>query len=200
MIYCFGKSKAVIEILGDEKVVTFHTPVEVNIQNNRGSSTKCWKVKGVNYQGKLVAFFTCAENGELRSGRDYGVEEGHTSESKLDPYGLVPIFDGQCWNGAYNCRGRFQSASINIVNYVDEPSILNGNCSNCLNMLYTIIINDATGIIYQKDFSASPKYKVNCDDECPPDHCKCPTIKYPGYCCLPCKEIAARINNLAARI
>ena len=65
---------------------------------------------------------------------------------------------------------------------------------------YLLEINDLTGKIFSKTYKEEPRYEVACDDECPPGYCKCPTIKYPGYCCLSCKDVAARINNLAARI
>jgi hypothetical protein len=53
--------------------------------------------------------------------------------------------------------------------------------------------------VYRDEGQSLKWYKVSCDDECPPGHHKCPSNKYPGYCCLNCAEIAARINNLANR-
>lgn len=44
------------------------------------------------------------------------------------------------------------------------------------------------------------EFKVSCDDECPPDHIRCQITAYPGYCCIPCSTVAARVNALAARL
>jgi hypothetical protein len=38
------------------------------------------------------------------------------------------------------------------------------------------------------------------DDDCPEGSHKCTHKKYPGYCCVPCKEVADRINSIAKKI
>lgn len=35
--------------------------------------------------------------------------------------------------------------------------------------------------------------------DCPIGYCKCKINRYPGYCCLPCKDVAEKINRLAQR-
>ncbi|MUL39341.1 hypothetical protein [Gloeocapsopsis dulcis] len=50
------------------------------------------------------------------------------------------------------------------------------------------------------DFGEAPgKFSVACEG-CPEGTIRCNAPGYPGYCCIPCKKVAARINNLAARI
>jgi len=40
------------------------------------------------------------------------------------------------------------------------------------------------------------KYSVTCGDVCPEGTCKCEQTAYPGYCCLPCGEVASQINDM----
>lgn len=65
-------------------------------------------------------------------------------------------------------------------------------------VVFKVISNSK--LVYQEEFSKCPAFTVGCDDDCPPHHIRCETISHPGYCCLSCKEVAQRINNLAARI
>jgi hypothetical protein len=53
---------------------------------------------------------------------------------------------------------------------------------------------------FQDTYKCGTEYEVICDDDCPPGHIKCEHNGYPGYCCIPCKSTAERINNLASRI
>ncbi|MCC5597969.1 hypothetical protein [Nostoc favosum] len=52
-------------------------------------------------------------------------------------------------------------------------------------------------------FTASGKcpilYKVACGD-CPDESHKCTHNKYPGYCCVPCKQTGDRLKNLANKV
>lgn len=41
-------------------------------------------------------------------------------------------------------------------------------------------------------------FNVVCGDECPLGHCRCATQNYPGYCCLPCAQVAAELAGIAA--
>ncbi|AFY34875.1 hypothetical protein [Calothrix sp. PCC 7507] len=43
-------------------------------------------------------------------------------------------------------------------------------------------------------------YQVSCDDDCPPGHHKCKHDKYPGYCCVNCKDRGNKINTLISKI
>lgn len=61
-------------------------------------------------------------------------------------------------------------------------------------------IKDQQRILYSKIFDSCPRYEVSCSQECPDGYLKCLKAEYPGYCCIPCKQIVARINNLTNRI
>ncbi|MCC5599969.1 hypothetical protein [Nostoc favosum] len=43
-------------------------------------------------------------------------------------------------------------------------------------------------------------FQVSCDEDCPEGSHKCTHNKYPGYCCVPCKEIGDRLKNLANKV
>lgn len=42
-------------------------------------------------------------------------------------------------------------------------------------------------------------FEVSCDG-CPPHHIKCLTKKHPGYCCIPCKTIAAELEAMKLKV
>ena len=64
-----------------------------------------------------------------------------------------------------------------------------------------LIVKDGNGkTVLQEDNVNCELTKVSCDDECPPDHIRCETNRYPGHCCIPCKSTASKIDNLASRI
>lgn len=64
---------------------------------------------------------------------------------------------------------------------------------------YPIIGNTPQRKFYEATIDNPSDFKVICGD-CPEGTIRCEQPGYPGYCCLPCKPIAERINNLAARI
>ncbi|MBE9191440.1 hypothetical protein IQ230_14000 [Gloeocapsopsis crepidinum LEGE 06123] len=65
---------------------------------------------------------------------------------------------------------------------------------------YQLTVTDSQGIKYKVTGKEKPTYNVACDGDCPEGTIRCKSKGYPGYCCIPCKEVANRINNLAARI
>lgn len=102
-----------------------------------------------------------------------------------------------------------QGANALIFNCINFPVGTTSPTANPAGLYFTLTslsencqfsISDSTGQIYNKRFRTCPNYEVSCGDECPPNHIRCKTTSYPGYCCLPCQPIARQINNLAARI
>ena len=67
---------------------------------------------------------------------------------------------------------------------------------------YTVKITDESGVIYEKFFPGDkePVVEVSCDDECPEGYIKCSSDKYPGYCCIPCKETASKIRAIGNKL
>ncbi len=64
----------------------------------------------------------------------------------------------------------------------------------------TIQIVNSNGYTFSKAGECPVKYEVTCGDECPKGSHKCTHKKYPGYCCVPCKEIGDRLKNLANKV
>lgn len=54
--------------------------------------------------------------------------------------------------------------------------------------------------VFEETGACPVKFKVSCDDDCPPGDIRCEHPGYPGFCCIPCKGTADKINNLANRI
>ncbi|MBL1199901.1 MAG: hypothetical protein FWK04_12635 [Nostoc sp. GBBB01] len=72
---------------------------------------------------------------------------------------------------------------------------LKENTSKC-----TIQIVNSEGYTFSKAGECPIKYEVACDEECPEGSHKCIHKKYPGYCCVPCKEVGERIKNIASKV
>lgn len=101
----------------------------------------------------------------------------------------------------------FQSqAGINNFTFNCENILIDGNNPAGLwflfkseNNSYTLNASDLEAS-FSRTYIQKPAYTVRCDDGCPEGYCKCETIEYPGYCCLPCKPTAQQIANLAEKI
>lgn len=55
-------------------------------------------------------------------------------------------------------------------------------------------------IIFTDQGKCPPSFNVICGDECPPDHIKCSSSGYPGYCCIPCGEVAAELRDMKNQV
>ncbi|WP_017652298.1 hypothetical protein [Fortiea contorta] len=53
--------------------------------------------------------------------------------------------------------------------------------------------------IYQYEVEVIPNYKVKCDG-CEPGECKASKSRYPGYTCMDCKELEARIKRIGGKL
>lgn len=68
---------------------------------------------------------------------------------------------------------------------------------------FKISIFDANNTLLfsqEKQASLAPKYNVACGNGCPEGSHKCTHNKYPGYCCIPCKETGDRLKNIANKV
>lgn len=63
-----------------------------------------------------------------------------------------------------------------------------------------LIIRDSQNNELTKISARDCNFTVACDDDCPEGSRKCTHNKYPGYCCIPCKETGDRLKNLANKI
>lgn len=90
--------------------------------------------------------------------------------------------------------GSIQAGSIRARDIKFTPDGISG---------YKITISNSTGgkLFEEKKLNLPPPtYEVACGENCPEGYVRCETSTYPGYCCLPCKPTAAKINNLASKI
>lgn len=125
------------------------------------------------------------------------------------------IFNGENIGSAEN----FSSLTNFTLTAVEGTNTITFNCTNYPNDstdpyvnpagLYfrlssaqtcKIQVTDKNGVIYEKQFTPCPEVEINCDDECPEGQLKCSSNKFPGYCCLPCKETANKIRELGAKL
>ncbi|MEH2309339.1 hypothetical protein [Nostoc sp.] len=63
-----------------------------------------------------------------------------------------------------------------------------------------IQVKDGIGKVVFKEFGIKCNWVVSCDDDCPEGSHKCTHNKYPGYCCVPCKETGDRLKNIANKV
>ncbi|MDZ7953336.1 hypothetical protein [Nostoc sp. DedQUE09] len=89
--------------------------------------------------------------------------------------------------------------------YLDfDPLGYSDNIGSCTYKVYfggyKLTATDARGIKIQRTYDQEPKYTVACGDNCPEGSHKCTHKKYPGYCCVPCKEVGDRLKNIANKV
>ncbi|MHC5759739.1 MAG: hypothetical protein ACYTXR_18480, partial [Nostoc sp.] len=68
---------------------------------------------------------------------------------------------------------------------------------------YKIIISTVSGSkLYEdkKAVTSPPIYEVACGENCPKGSHKCTHKAYPGYCCVPCKEVGDKLKNIANKV
>lgn len=85
-------------------------------------------------------------------------------------------FDRQ-WNGASVGIGLKENTNKSIIQIVNNQ-----------------------GYAFSKAGELPLKYEVSCGNECPEGSHKCTHKKYPGYCCIPCKETGDRLKNIANKV
>lgn len=96
------------------------------------------------------------------------------------------------WQFVYGSSGgEYISGSAVITSIVEQPSNNTTNESG-----KGILVVDKFGNPLLDDNSLECNWMIVCDDECPPGTCKCPSDKYPGYCCNDCAATAAKIQAI----
>lgn len=207
--HCSGSKEAKVKIIypDQETIVSKHPPINIDVN----SSTT-----GGNYVD-----YTHQMNKPLDMRFRKDIADVQLNDSKNDwIYGLKdsvalgdPPYDihGKCPTLGYAAVPGSETLKIDgnrlYSNFDVDPRGIDAyfnNTGTCTYRIffggYKLTINDTRGQIFSQEYEKEPQYEVACDNECPPGYCKCITQKYPGYCCLPCKEVAVRINNLAARL
>jgi hypothetical protein len=101
-----------------------------------------------------------------------------------------------------NCDGTYSQVGFIRPEDIGKPITKDEavTCSGVIEATETITVRDTrTGAIVFVATGKSPaRYSVVCGDDCPPGHCKCPSPNYPGYCCLPCAQVAGELLAITA--
>lgn len=133
-----------------------------------------------------------------------GDTANYQTSSKLAKNGAWLIVDGvrqnnedyYYWSGVVG-----QDVHARYLKQVTEVKPLSGqvtgNCAACLStkIAWAMTIKDKNyRLVYQKTFNEEPRINVGCNG-CPAGHLKCKCDAYPGYCCIPCKEIKSGIAD-----
>lgn len=113
-------------------------------------------------------------------------------------------FNSGWWWDFYTANGYYTQ---NIVNGSSKPSRFktlireDGLIDNCGDPLKTCDLTIThNGITIFTDRGDCPcTFNVQCAD-CPEGTIKCDAPGYPGYCCLPCKEIAEEVKAIANQV
>lgn len=126
-------------------------------------------------------------------------------DPKLENNGAYLMVDGNLQVGTSYYYWHFSKdwgGTRRFLDVVDEiPQGTSGDFSDCVLDGCEITIYDKDGNqIYKKKGESPCKVEVACDDNCPEGYLKCSSDKYPGYCCLPCKETANKIRSLGNKL
>jgi hypothetical protein len=120
-------------------------------------------------------------------------------ESETNPdsrYGITWI---NCGDTAFQGAGNpypgvnFRPSSLIIDTTVNCPSSQQKN-SRC-----SIIVTHEGVTIFQDQGDCPIEHEVQCGN-CPDGNIECKKSGYPGYCCIPCEELANKIHNLANKV
>jgi hypothetical protein len=89
--------------------------------------------------------------------------------------------------------------------YLDfDPGNYIDNSGSCTYRIFfggwTLTITESNSNKIIRTYQSQPIFNVTCDDDCPEGSHKCTHNKYPGYCCVPCKETGDRLKNMANKV
>lgn len=185
VLSCTGKSKATITIISPSKeIIIGSAPVDVNLTT--------------------------------QNQQDF-VDRTYQMTSPIDetfdkPVTLVEILNTEPWIGQQDPIGYAPCPILRIdgnraYSYFEaRPEYYSDNSGSCSYRIFFSsnfnlkIIDKDNNTIFNQSYNVQPKYTVACDDECPIGTTKCFSTNYPGYCCLPCSEIAGEIKAIANQV
>ncbi|AFY54387.1 hypothetical protein Riv7116_1846 [Rivularia sp. PCC 7116] len=140
-----------------------------------------------------------------------GYNATYDSSNELANNGAYLIVDEEIQNDAsyYYWSGFDEGRNKTYYRYLEEvdkiPETSEGsltvNDKNCILEGCEIIVYDKDGKqLYQNTGKSPCNVEIACDDDCPKGYLKCESNKYPGYCCLPCKDTASKIRDLGNKL
>ncbi|MBC1242069.1 hypothetical protein [Nostoc sp. 2RC] len=192
--YCGNSSPATVNYsfngIAQTKFITQQTPITVEtseveeLDNNPASI--CWRFTGIGVANN--------DNYQLFA---YGVNPSfHDSGTGMQPY-----MDGERlqYEGYFYRKGSESVAPTGNASYITGWDN-KGDCNPRMIKKCKLTIKSNGATIFEKTGKCPLEYQVTCGDECPEGSHKCTHKAYPGYCCVPCKEVAQRINNIANKV
>lgn len=198
MAYCKAGEKATVNysFKGVEKsyaVAANNTPIDVNTYQNRINATG-----NFNPQGFRLRYYSPNN----RSTPDGAVLAYQIFPSLDYDYGVN--YEGiSVWNcGAFdftrNPDGSLNGAGCDISTIYTDNSM---KCASPLTGNRCSIEVKRNGIIIFQDQGECPvSFDVVCGEGCPTGTLKCPQSGYPGFCCVPCTEIATGIKAITTHV
>lgn len=211
-LFCkVGQTATINYILGGQNKVykTEKCPVEVTLENTPG----CTPVE-VTYEYEAIGYYF----------PDYSVLSWQTLrrvttlQSPITGHRLINTFNGEpggfeiqhfgagfntcdppaSWRGSYGFTPSYGERNLRIIS---SKKLKEGSAgANYSEEKTSLIVKYNNQIIFTDTAHGVGSFNVKCDDDCPPGYIKCEHPRYPGYCCLPCKSIAEKVNNLANKI
>lgn len=193
---CEGAKKATIEVFNgdgikDVQIISDKPPVEYEIK----PLSPCWEYGGNGLNDDCTAadaVYTSQHRGKKPSFQGGTVPQGQ-------PFGgcsySFVILNGKSRYPDLSGGGASGTTFVRAAQFDDS-------CDNSLTEAgFKVTIKDSSGEIFNKFYPGDkpPSVKVACDEQCPPHHIRCESNNYPGYCCIPCAEIAGKVNNLASK-
>lgn len=179
VIFRFGSNPEQRLTIGDLSPNDIVDVETVNFGNSLDDK-KCYKIDYINCQGISGTSYLCSSKIEfITSGQVCGNGWIKDAEGSRNPYNSSQI-----------------SASISVVNGFNIPD---GQCGECISGC-GISIKRNNQIILEKSGVCPITWRHSCEEECPEGYLKCECDNYPGYKCIPCGEIAGKLNSIEGHV
>ena len=142
----------------------------------------------------------------------YGIWYSSPAGTPNCPHEYLELFIGQASPGQvltavatprFNVCDNAHTIAISQMNYSDTGRQWQGSDVGIglkNNIACSIQIINSEGFIFTRSGECPINYEVSCGDDCPEGSHKCTHNKYPGYCCVPCKETGTRLKNMANKV
>ncbi|MGL5925485.1 hypothetical protein [Chroococcidiopsis sp.] len=200
MTYCKPSEPATItySFAGNKKqFVTDKTPIDIATYEKRINTSPNFKAEGY-----TINFYSPNNRRTLENiVRDHIITyyPAYVTESGFSVPASYSISWIDC--GAFdfirNTNGTLGGVEIDPNTLIYKPEIkcpgppLGNKCS--------IEVKHKGIIIFQDQGNCPVSFSIQCGD-CPEGTIKCNAPGYPGYCCLPCTEIAGEIKAIASQV
>ncbi|OLP19819.1 hypothetical protein BST81_03555 [Leptolyngbya sp. 'hensonii'] len=187
MSFCLGKASATVSFFSGgqkDQVTVSPTPIDITCEN----PSQCG----------VAGSWTLSYRAEIGITSSYTFD-GFANES----YYLKSVPSSGCRNGERwdlwgNCAGVERLILETFSCFAGRITFTNQQFSPGSSATTLKIFHNGT-LLFSKVVDRCD-FEVSCEDGCPEGQCKCPKDGYPGYCCLPCAELASQIRSIHQRL